>query len=344
MVLTIPERPATGRTAQLIPVGFDGGNGNTKVVIEDAEIRLPAYVLPIHGELYDVPSPVNGGYVEYVSGDRPDMEGQRWMAGYPAYQYSPFGCLRVVDDRKGKIKFGLQLLLGSIATLPYRPFWHLGVMASIQDAQALGDELAQALKGGHNVRFNGSKQLSTVMVTVLQVVEEGVGAVFSARHQIDPNGQNLLYDFGSGTCIISVFGAKGKLTDRKVHPAGVESLIDAIARNLEMRQQQLAEGDRQIIRAGIERADFEYGRTGWNFRHIYNYELKPWVSSVLAPVIKTAEPWTPTSTAILAIGGGSQLPTIAQLLLSRGITPIAEGTWANARGMRDIATLKLQGV
>jgi hypothetical protein len=100
---------------------------------------------------------------------------------------------------------------------------------------------------------------------------------------------------------------------------------------------QAGEGDRQIIRAAIEDNSFNYGKTGWNFRSIYDMELKPWVQSTLAPALKAADPWTPSSSAILAIGGGSQLSTISQLLTHRGITPVAAGGWANARGLKTIA-------
>jgi hypothetical protein len=335
----IQSLPNTGSIRQSLPTGFDGGNGNTKLVIGDTEIRCPAYVLPIYNELYDVPSPINGGLVEYVSGSRSDLIGTRWLSGFPAYQQSPNGCLRIVDDKRGKILYGLQTLLGAIATLPHQDFWQLSLVASIQDAQTLGADLKESLKGGHTVKFNGSRQLSTVDVSVLAVKEEGVGAIIQSRTDIDPNGQTLLYDFGSGTCIMSLFGAKGRLIDRTYSQGGVENLINGIARNREMRKAQAGEGDRQLIRAGIEDNTFNYGRTGWNFRAIYDAELKPWVQSTLAPALKAAEPWTPSSSAILAIGGGSQLPTISQLLGKRGITPVAAGGWANARGLKTIAQL-----
>jgi Actin like proteins N terminal domain len=342
MTVAIQPLPVATKISQQLPAGFDGGNGNTKLVLGEHEVRCPAYFLPVHSELYDVPLSLNGGLVEYLKGDRPDLEGQRWLSGFPAYQQSPNGCLRIVDDKRGKLLYGLQTLLGAIASLPHRDFWNLALVASIQDAQAFGSELRDVLKGGHTVKFNGSRQLSTVDVSVQSVTEEGVGAIIHCRADIDPNGQTLLYDFGSGTCIISVFGAKGRLIDRKVTPGGVEHLIDGIARNLDMRKQQAGEGDRQIIRAGIEDGSFNYGKSGWNFRAIYEAELKPWVQSTLAPALKAADPWTPTSSAILAIGGGSQLPTISQLLTHKGITPVASGGWANARGLQTLSDLKLR--
>ena len=76
-----------------------------------------------------------------------------------------------------------------------------------------------------------------------------------------------------------MFGLKGALIERKVTPGGVEQLIDAIASHIDMRRQQSAEGDRQIIRAGIEDKTFRYGTSSWNFRSLYQTELVPWMQS-----------------------------------------------------------------
>jgi hypothetical protein len=317
-----------------LSAGFDCGNGSTNLVFGESEILIPSYLLPIHNEIYD---PLIG-LVEYIGGARSDLINKRWLSGISAYQQNPMGYYRVVDDRRGKLNYGLQLLLGAIATLSYQPHWTFTLVASIQDAQAFGNELSSLLNGSHTVRFNG-KELSRIEIRIVAVVEEGVGAIVTARSEIESDGQTLLYDFGTGTCIISIFGAKGKLLTRKVTPGGVENLIDAIARNLETRKQLNAEGDRQIIRAGIEAKTFEYGTTGWNFRHIYQVELKPWVQSTLATALKAGEPWRATSRAVLAVGGGSELPQITQLLTAKGITPIFEGHWANARGLAKLAQL-----
>lgn len=335
MVLVASQKMAVNGSAhQRLPVGFDGGNGSIKLVIDGQQIRCPSYILPVHGEVYDYPE---SGFVEYVGGDRADLAGQRWFAGFSAYQQSPTSHLRTVDNRKGKLQYGLQMFLGGLSALPWRSSWQLSVVASIQDAQAFGSELKQLLQGFHSVRFNGLPDLTTISIDILTVTDEGVGAIAECRSEINPNGQTLIYDFGAGTAIISVFGAKGKLINRKVTAGGVENLIDAIAKNLETRRQLATEGDRQIIRAGIEDGSFNYGQSGWNFRTVYDAELKPWVGSVLAVAIKAAAPWTPTSNSILAVGGGSQLPTISQLLVKHGITPIAEGCWVNARGLAAIA-------
>ena len=339
MVSQLPQLATIASDSQLLPVGVDCGNGNLKLIVDHAEIRTPSYFLPIHGETYDIPAPIEGGFVTYLEGTRSDLVNQTWITGKPAYSQNPLACLRIVDDERGKIRYGLQMLLGGLATLSHRPLWRLLVVASIQDAKVFGLELKQALTGTHTVKLNG-KHHSTVEIQVWSVLEEGAGAIISNRTQIDSDGQNILIDFGSGTTILSLFGAKGKLIDRRVHPTGVERLIDAIAINPETRKRLAQEGDRAVIRAGIENNDFLYGRIEWNFQHLYGQELKPWVQSVLSPALKIASPWMPTASTKLAIGGGSQLPGIAQLLARQNFLVVSDGAWSNARGLARIAQLQ----
>ena len=325
-----------------LPTGYDCGNGITKLVLGDIEIRCPSYFLSLHRDLYEVPANHQGGLVEYLDGCREDLIGCRWLAGFPAYQKAPTAYFRTVDDKRGKLKFGLQMLLGCLSTLPHRDRWTLFLATSVHDAKNFGAEFSALLAGNHTVRFNGHRQTSQVSITIDRVFEEGVGAIVTARSEIDLNGQTLLYDFGNGTCIVSVFGLKGALIERKVTPGGVEQLIDAIASHIDMRRQQSAEGDRQIIRAGIEDKTFRYGTSSWNFRSLYQTELVPWMQSAMAPALKAAAPWTPTSSAILAIGGGSELPTVRQLLIQKGIIPVVDGALAHVRGLYRLAQARLQ--
>ena len=336
MVSSLPQLASLATNHHFLPAGVDCGNGNLKLIVDHAEVRTPAYFLPIHGETYDIPAPIDGGFVQYLEGSRSDLISQTWITGKPAYTQDPLACLRIVDDERGKIRYGLQMLLGGMATLSHRPAWRLLLVASIQDAKVFGAELRQALTGIHTVKFNG-KHHSTIEINVSAVMEEGAGAILSNRAQIDTEGQNILIDFGSGTTILSLFGAKGKLIDRRVHPAGVERLIDAIAIHEETRRRLAQAGDRAVIRCGIEDHSFDYGRLDWNFRDLYNQELKPWVQSVLAPALKIASPWVPTASTKLAIGGGSQLPGIAQLLARQAFVVVPEGAWSNARGLARIA-------
>lgn len=339
MISTLPRLASLASDSQFLPVGVDCGNGNLKLIVDHVEVRTPSYFLPIHADPYDIPAAIEGGFVQYLEGTRTDLVNRIWITGRPAYVQDPLACLRIVDDERGKIRYGLQMILGGIATLSHRPTWHLLVVASIQDAKVFGAELRQALNGTHTVKFNG-KHHSTIEMQVVSVLEEGAGAIISNRSQIDADHQNILIDFGAGTTILSLFGVKGRLIDRRIYPAGVERLIDAVATNQATRKQLAQEGDRAVIRSGIEDGSFEYGRTGWTFRSIYEQELKPWVQAVLAPALKIAAPWAPTASTKLAIGGGSQLPGIAQLLARQGFVIAQDGAWSNVRGLSRIAQMR----
>ena len=334
---------STAANYQPLPTGFDGGYGSAKLIVVASEVRLPSYIQPLHNDIYEVPESDAGSLIEYVGGDRPDLIGSRWFGGVPAYLNNPEGCLRLIDDRRGKTKYGLQLLLAGLGSLPYRANWNLALVASIQDAQALGEELAQSLRGNHSVRIN-EKSVSSVSIKVLAIVEEGSGAIAQSimSGTVPAIAQTILLDIGHGTIISSLFGQKGKLVSRDVKRLGVDILTEAIAKNLETRRYLTGEGSSQIIRNGIENGSFNYGTTGWNFRTIYNSELPHWVQSALAPALKAVAPWRPTSDAVIAVGGGSQLPAIAQLLSKQGISVSGDGAWANARGLVKIAQIKLQ--
>ena len=167
MVTASQAVPTSTDTGQLLPTGFDPGNGSAKLIVNGTEIRIPSLIAPLHSDIYEVPLVNTGSLITYRSGTRTDLINQRWFAGSSAYTYSPNGHQKVVDDRKGKIKFGLQLLLGAIGTSPQRSSWKLGLMLSIQDAQAFGKELTEAVAGHHDISINDNLASTRVEIDVL---------------------------------------------------------------------------------------------------------------------------------------------------------------------------------
>ena len=323
-----------------LPAAFDGGFGFSKLELPKHAITTPALITPVHQQLHDLPRSQSGGCVSYVSGPRADLCRSRWLTGFPAYQYQPKEHFRVTDHPDGKIKYGLQLLLGCLATLPYQPAWDLQLVTSIQDAQTMGGRLAEALAGQHTVAFADSPP-STVTIRVSRVFEESYGVITANGGRFATTRQMVVLDLGFGTTIVSLFGEGGRLMQRQVRDSGVEKLLSAIAEHPETRRTLKRVGDIVLIREAIEQQTFIYGTTGWSFHALYIQELTPWVESVLAPALSLAAPWIASANAVIAIGGGSQLPVIETVLQQKGIHTLKNGARAHVQGLLLLAKATL---
>lgn len=319
------------------PMGLDIGNGALKLVAGIGEYRLDSYVCYLPEKLSLGISP---GYVEYIEGTRNDLSGKQWTGGIEAYYTDMRGIERVTDAKDGKVRLGLQLLLSALSLLPHRSEWALSVTCSIHDGKTLGAPLKAALEGNHTVMLNGKQ--SAVSVSVNGVLEEGTGAVIAYQKQADFTNA-LVYDLGNGTLIVSSFRGLALVDRNYSQNGGVESLIDEIAANPTVRQKLLKEGDRHLIRAGIEARSFTYGtqHPDWDFSEAYKAEMPRWVDRVLKPMVRPTEDRMHSATALIAIGGGACLPGIAALLAKRNIQVLPDPQWANARGLYTYAVRKV---
>lgn len=333
---TLPNVATIAKSANVTPIGVDIGNGALKLVSNQGEIRIDSYV---HYMSERASMAANSGYVEYHSGDRADLEGKQWIGGINAYYSDLKGMYRVTDSAIGKAELGLQLLLSALSLLPYRSEWSLHLVCSVHDGETLGAKLKAALQGTHQVLMQSKR--STVAITVAAVLEEGTGAIIFYQKSCDPTNA-LVYDLGNGTLIVSGFNGL-KMTDRRYSQnGGVESLIDAVARNPQVRDRLIKEGDRHLIRTGIESGKFIYGTQypDWNFKDAYKAELPLWVDRVLKPMVRPTEDRMASATALIAIGGGACLPGIDLLLAKRNIKVLPDPLWANARGLYAYAVRK----
>ena len=319
-------------SANFLPIGLDVGNGAVKLYSSLGETLMESYVL----YLSERATHANAGYVEYLEGSRSDLSGKQWIGGVNAYYQSPTGITRVTDDRDGKAQLCLQLLLSALTVQSHRPEWMLSIAASVHDGKVFGKSIRAALEGTHKVRMNGKETAVTIRVD--KVLEEGSGVAIALKTAFDFTNA-LLFDLGNGTSIVSAFNGL-QLTHRDYAPdAGVEKLIDAIATNELVRKHLLKPADRHLIRQGIEKGDFSYGTRadGWTFKDAYIAELPKWFESGLKPFVKTAESRVPSATAVLAVGGGSQLPGVKNMLAKRGITVPDNSRWLNAKGLYMVA-------
>jgi hypothetical protein len=324
--------PSAAKSCQFMPIGLDVGNGAVKMFSSMGENLMESYIL----YLPERATHANVGYVEYLQGSRSDLAGKQWIGGINAYYQSPASITRVTDDRDGKSQLCLQLLLSILTMQPHRPDWNLSIAASVHDGKVFGKSIRSALEGTHQIRVNGKQ--SIVNVRVDKVLEEGSGVAVALRTAFDFTNA-LLFDLGNGTSIVSAFNGL-QLTHRDYAPdAGVEKLIEAIATSDYVRSHLLKPGDRHLIRQGIEKGDFSYGTRSdnWNFKDAYIQALPSWFESGLKPFVKTAESRVPSATAVLAVGGGSQLPGVAALLKKKGIIVPENARWLNAKGLYQVA-------
>ncbi|MGD1950729.1 MAG: ParM/StbA family protein [Leptolyngbyaceae cyanobacterium] len=338
-LLTKASGAATSASSSQVsqPMGLDIGNGALKIVTGLGEHRLESYVTYLDSRLS---MGQTQGYVEYIQGDRTDLQGKQWIGGINAYYHAPRALARVTDDKTGKVDLGLQLLLSVLSLLPHRSEWMLSLTVSVHDGATLGKGLKTALEGDHTAVLNGKR--STVSVTVNGVLEEGTGAVSNYQKQSDFTNA-LVYDLGNGTLIVSSFNGLA-MTDRSYSQnGGVESLIDEIATNDLVRQYLKREGDRHLIRTGIESTQFTYGTQypDWKFTEAYKQELPRWVDRVLKPMVRPTEDRMASATALIAIGGGACLPGIKGLLAKRNIQVLPDPQWTNARGLYAYAVRKV---
>lgn len=335
-VATMPASATSAITDRASPMGVDIGNGSLKLTFSQGEIRIDSYV---HYLCERASMAIGSGYVEYQAGDRADLVGKQWIGGLGAYYSGLRSIYRVTDTPQGKAELGLQLLLSGLSMLPYRADWKLLLVCSVHDGKTLGAGLKQALEGSHQIVLNGKR--STVQIDVAAVLEEGTGAIIHYQRDCDTTNA-LVYDLGNGTLIVSGFSGL-RMTDRRYSQnGGVESLIESVATNEQVRRHLLKEGDRHLIRAGIENRTFTYGTQSpdWNFKEAYKAELPGWVDRVLKPMVRPTEERAASATALIAIGGGACLPGIDSLLAKRNVKVLSEPLWANARGLYAYAVRK----
>ncbi|NJM56328.1 MAG: hypothetical protein HC857_01115 [Synechococcales cyanobacterium RU_4_20] len=327
-----PNRANLSQSVPIQPIGVDVGNGAVKLYSANGQNLIQSYVL----YLGERATHCNQGYVEYVSGARNDLAGKQWIGGLNAYYQSPTHIYRVTDDKDGKVDLCLQLLLSAVSHWSYRPQFNLLVTVSVHDGKIFGKAMRAALEGHHRIRVQGKDCI--VNISVASVVEEGVGVAVALQQKHDFSNA-LLLDIGNGTTIISAFNGL-QMSHRDYEPnAGVERLYGAIAASDYVRGALKKPGDRHLIRTGVEDGSFTYGTQlkGWNFREAYKQCLPSWFEQGLKPFVRASEERFSSATAIIAVGGGSMLPGIAEMLAQKGITVPDGARWLNAQGLFQLA-------
>jgi hypothetical protein len=342
------------QNAPTTPTGFDNGAGWGKLVIGSGtqQIRLKTLskVLEIKEELHDVLTSREGGHFFYHRGDRQDLIGREFLTGSLAAWKAPTTHIKLSDDPVLKAEYALHSILGALATLPYRPEWKLYLVLSSHNKKVFQEALKIHVEGKHTISFNGRNTLtSQVSLTVSSVVPEGAGSYLycvssNSESLIDRTAHAIAFDFGTSTVIPTVFApVKGSIIHRQVlEVGGCIDLLEAIASDAELIDflKTGKAGSTETIRQGIEAKDdkqFLYGTRQFNFHHIYARHLKTWLADRLRLAYKEVAEWRDSAQSFVAWGGGTELPGVAKMLASQGITAVPEGSWANAIGLQRMA-------
>lgn len=355
MVLTYqPTQADFIKNTPIIPTGFDNGAGWGKLVIgtgnQQMRLKTLSKVLEIKEELHDVLTSNEGGHFFYRSGDREDLIGREFLTGSLAAWKAPTTHIKFSDDPALKAVCCLHTILGALSTLPYRPEWKLHLVLSTHNKGVFQYLLKANTEGSHVVSFNGKNNPSSrVELTVALVVPEGAGSYLyclssNPEPLIDKTAHAVAIDFGTSTIIPTVFSpGKGAIIHRKVlEIGGCIDLLNAIAADAELIEfiGTGRVGSVETIRQGIEAKEekrFQYGARNFNFRRIYARHLNTWLVDRLRLSLKEIEEWRNDAQSFVAWGGGVELPGVAKMLLTQGITAVPEGSWANAIGLQRMA-------
>ena len=340
MVTTKTEQPTSSQKELMISdsicIGIDNGNGRIKAISsKNLTTRVQSLVHYLDSEQEMADGGNESAFIEYVSGPRTELWGQRFVVGSQAYQFNPTGVLSTSDDREGKSKLALELTLAAIAPNITMDVTNVAIALSVHDSGAFSD-IKERVNGEHTVRLNG--QLRKINLDLKVVKTEGIGAYASLLRskKCTREAQTVLLDVGFGTIIVSIYSNGAGKQIIPFPDMGAKSLYQRISNNLEVRKQLKRTGDIQLIQRAIERGDFIYGNnkiSQFSIADVYLQELRPWVKNSLVSVLGKIDSYLDGAEFLFAIGGGSQLPKISQWLEKKGFQVADDSEFINARGL-----------
>lgn len=314
-------------------VGCDTGNGLTKVAISDDNgclkvIKYPSYVIQVPSEdvvTGNYANLSNGAILTYVSGPRKDLVDTSWLLGNTAYINFPDTRRAVVESNDGKVLYGLQLFLGSLAMADFNSMdsLQINLCVSVHNKSAFQNDIVNAYSGCHEIKVGDSKQSLWVNITTT-CVEEGRGTIYYLMKKgiITPeNPLAGLIDLGDGTTRASMYtiGAKSFTVipeSVKVTNTGVRNLLRRMANHISLTEPLQGKVDQEIIRVSLEQSSktgMYYGNTSVGLTEAYQACVKEWLDSSVRPAISALESWKAVA-VIYTIGGGTQLPGVEKLL------------------------------
>jgi hypothetical protein len=314
-------------------VGCDTGNGLTKVAFSDDTgnlkvVKYPSYVIQVPME--DVANGSyanlsNGAIITYVSGPRKDLVDTSWLLGNTAYTNFPDTRRAVVESNDGKVLYGLQLFLGSLAMAGFvgRETIHIRLCVSVHNKIAFQKDIVEAYSGLHQIKQAESSQSIWVNISAA-CVEEGRGTIYYLIQKGIITSETPLaglIDLGDGTTRASMYTIGDKSftvipESVKVTNTGVRNLLRRMANHSSLTEPLQSKVDQEIIRVSLENSaknGMYYGNTAVGLTEAYQACLKEWLDSSVRPAISALDSWKAVA-VIYTIGGGTQLPGIEKLL------------------------------
>ncbi len=352
---TQPKQADSAQLRPIIPTGVDVGAGQTKLVMDSEKsqirVKIPSQIHELKANLVENYISNDGGQFTYHAGDRTDLIGRDFLVGKPAFWHNPDTHLKLSDDPALKAEYALHALLGAIAALPHRMEWHLCLVPSIHDKNSFGSKLLELTKGTHIVSFNGKETTQCrIKIDIPLVVPEGAGSYYYAKrlNLINAQAHCIGFDFGTSTIIPIPFTPGGKIIRHQpLAVSGCIGLLEAIASDPELTAfigtGKAASID--LIRQSIEAGQFSYklntrsGVKDFNFKPIYHRHLNPWLTDRIRLAFKAMDEWRNAAQTLVAWGGGTEMPSVAQALKSIGIEVVPDGSFANAIGLQAIASM-----
>jgi hypothetical protein len=308
--------PMTANVTRYPLIAFDCGNGFCKLCETNGVHSFPSFV----SRITDINRHQNEGVFTYQSGNSlhlsPDIAGTySWQFGSTS-KYSR-NAMRVGNfpANQGKVKLGLQLLLGAI---PKQDAVISNLVVTCPDVLLLGDQLKQAYEGTHTVNYqrrtlSGCENLTyTVTIERCLVQPESYGGIADAIAQglVKPSN-NLIgaIDLGFTTAILSVYDSQGnELPDlRVVTESGCSSLYQAIASRSDFIQDVADNPQIDLIERGITEGTFFYGGEKIPFERFFRSEFPSWSMRWWEPFQSVLSENRTRISDIVLLGGGANL-------------------------------------
>ncbi|MGD1853972.1 MAG: ParM/StbA family protein [Leptolyngbyaceae cyanobacterium] len=323
--------------ATVLTLAGDFGYSTAQLFGTLVRVNQPSYLLPL--EVEKLPDTPKQGVFSYVDGDAADMIGRSFAVGSVAHSIDADACRKNADSPENKIDNSLIMLLGLLTYQQGLPTdIEVNLLTCLQKVTAeLRAQVTEVYRGRHTISYGG--RLMTVSVKPLGVADEGLGVLATTPHAAT-NKDTVVLSIGGGTVNVSQFKG-GNLITQKPFAGGVMRLYEALALAPSLVTKLKVQGDAHIIRDGVERRDFLYGKNAtisrFSFEDDYLVELPKWFESTLKRPLQYATPLLTAADAGLVFGGGAMLPGIEALLKKCGYTVVDDPVNANVRGLFEVA-------